>query len=216
MYERKYAPWNLSGDGYILLYKLPKDFLIENSFISPNFKEIFYGGFSALIIVDYKKSNVGAYKEILFIPGLFKFQDKKHFSISKIYVDSESSIYNGVENWGIPKEYSDFKIKNMDKYNDSIEIFKNNIEFFKADIKTKNNFLKLPFSSKLLKLSLLQQKNSEFYITDFFATGAITMIDIKINHIDQNYFPDIKPFKPLISLKISNFNMSFKEAKIFH
>lgn len=84
--KRYYAPWKLKGDGYIVLYKLPKNFLINNTFIAEYFKDKLFGGLSALMIIDYKDSDVGPYQEILFIPGLFNFKAKNFFSISKIYV----------------------------------------------------------------------------------------------------------------------------------
>jgi len=212
--KRFYPPWNLKGNGYIILYKLPKEFLIEKSFIPSSLKNKFYGGISALIIVDYKESNVGNYKEILFIPGLFNFNKSKFFSISKIYVDSEPSILNGIENWAIPKEYANFDIKEINDKSQSISISNKNEVFFKASIKSSR--LQIPFSSKILNLSLLQHKNNENFITDFSAKGLISKAKINIDFINETFLPDIKSFKPIMSFKINNFNMIFKDAKIFN
>jgi acetoacetate decarboxylase len=63
------------------------------------------------MIVGYDTSGVGAYKELLFIPALFDFDKKKAFNISKIYVSTEESVYNGIENWGIPKQLANFNIQ---------------------------------------------------------------------------------------------------------
>ena len=37
--KRYHAPWKLKGNGYIILYKLPNDFLISNTFITDYFKD---------------------------------------------------------------------------------------------------------------------------------------------------------------------------------
>jgi hypothetical protein len=212
--KRFYPPWKLKGNGYIILYKLPREFLIEKSFIPSSLQNKFYGSLSALIIVDYKESNVGSYKEILFIPGLFNFNKTKLFSISKIYVDSESSILNGIENWAIPKEYANFDIKNLNDKSQSISISNKNDVFFKANIKS--NIFKIPFNSKIINLSLLQNKNNENFITDFSAKGLISKSQIDIDFINEKFLPDLKNFKPLISFKVDNFSMIFKDAKIFN
>lgn len=209
--KRYYAPWKLKGDGYIVLYKLPKSFLIKNTFITDYFKNKLFVGLSALMIIDYKDSDVGTYQEILFIPGVFNFKAKKHFSISKIYVNSKLSEKNGYENWAIPKEYADFKITK----NKSVEIVEisNENKFFKAQLK--NSFLKIPFSNKFFPLSLVQHKNEQTFVTEFYASGFLSKANIKIDFVNNKDFPELNQFKPLMAFKINNFEMVFKEAKIF-
>lgn len=209
MHQRIYPPWNLKGDGYIFVYRLPKEFLINNCFIPKEFQEKLFIGLSALIIVDYHSSNVGPYKEILFIPALFNFNGKKYYSISKIYVDSELSIFNGYQNWGIPKEFADFEFDN-----EKIKVYKNKEIFFEVETKD-NSLIKIPFNSQLFNLSLIQEKDNNFYITDFFAKGLINNISASIKTVNQEYLPNLQNYKPLISFKINNFDMTFKETKIF-
>ncbi|NOS55010.1 MAG: hypothetical protein HOP37_01990, partial [Cyclobacteriaceae bacterium] len=103
------APWKLTGSGYILLYRFPKAFVAEHGFLVDFQKEKFVSGWGAVMLVDYKTSPVGPYRELLFIPGIFSFNKKKVFSISKIYVSTQNSVINGIENWGIPKELADFR-----------------------------------------------------------------------------------------------------------
>lgn len=211
--KRIYPPWNLKGNGYIFLYRLPEEFLREYSFISDFFINKFHNYLSALIIVDYQDSNVGAYNEIIFVPGLFDFNNKKYPSISKIYVDSQSSIYNGIENWAIPKEYADFKIAEKDN-STIVEILKNNQTFFKAEIN--NNSFKIPFTNSFLPFNLIQHKNSETFINKFSAKGLLNKAKINISCTDKDFFPDLTNFTPIIGFKINNFNMFFSEAKIFN
>ncbi len=76
------APWKLTGNGYILLYRFTKAFVAEHGFLADFQKEKFVSSWGAVMLVDYQSSPVGPYHELLFIPGLFSFNKKKVFSIS--------------------------------------------------------------------------------------------------------------------------------------
>jgi hypothetical protein len=101
-------PWNLSGRGLILVYRLPKAWLLEHGHIPAHLEPDFVGGLSALMLVDYAQSNCGAYRELLFVPGQFRSPEGNFLSISRIYVSSQASVDNGIANWGIPKECAEF------------------------------------------------------------------------------------------------------------
>ena len=106
---KKYpAPWDLKGKGYIFLYKFNKKFVEQSGKVPEFLKDSFTGGFGSVMLVNYKQSNAGPYGELLFIPGKFKFNNKKLDNISKIYVSTMESVVNGRLNWGIPKEKADF------------------------------------------------------------------------------------------------------------
>jgi hypothetical protein len=135
------APWKLTGNGYILLYRFTKAFVAEHGFLADFQKEKFVSGWGAVMLVDYQSSPVGPYHELLFIPGLFSFNKKKVFSISKIYVSTQSSVVNGIENWGIPKEFAEFHWGKK-QISDRIAILKDGVSFFQADfIRSRNGLL---------------------------------------------------------------------------
>lgn len=94
-------PWQLKGEGIILLYRFPKKWINEQRLIPDHLKGQFKGGFGYLMLVNYYDSPVGPYKELLLIPG--KFNPHKIQSITNIIVNSENSTHNGRYNWGIPK-----------------------------------------------------------------------------------------------------------------
>jgi len=71
------APWNLTGKGYILLYKFPGNFVEGKSNLPSFLKGCFAGGFGTLMLVDYSTSNAGPYGELLLIPGKFRHKGKK-------------------------------------------------------------------------------------------------------------------------------------------
>ena len=102
------APWQLTGNAYIMVYKFSKEFVEEQGFLEDWQKDAFEGYLGTVMLVNYETSGVGPYFELLFIPGMFDFEGKNYFSISKIYVSSDDSVYNGIKNWGIPKEQAEY------------------------------------------------------------------------------------------------------------
>ncbi|HOS96166.1 MAG TPA: hypothetical protein PLU54_00795, partial [Deltaproteobacteria bacterium] len=79
------APWVLTGQGCIALVRLSRDFVEEQGFVPDALKGRFAGGVGMVMYVDYRSSDVGPYREILFIPGMFDVGGRKYFSISRIF-----------------------------------------------------------------------------------------------------------------------------------
>ncbi|KAK5128559.1 hypothetical protein LTR85_003230 [Meristemomyces frigidus] len=74
----------------------------------------FTGGLGMIQIVRYKETPCGAYDELLLIPGNFAVADgcqkgKSRPRISRIYVSQEETMYNGRQNWNIPKHLARFE-----------------------------------------------------------------------------------------------------------
>lgn len=206
------APWDLNGKGYIIIYKLSKDF-VDKYACTPNFlKGKFLGGFGALMLVDYKNSNAGPYGEMLFIPGKFKYKNKRLNTISKIYVSTMESVVNGRNNWGIPKEKADFNFEKLDSNIENICVFTNNTNIAKFKIKTGK--LQFPVSTKLMPFPLVQEYNDKIYYTNFYGSGTGRLCSIKDIQINANMFPCIDKCKPLLAIEVDPFNITFPEANI--
>ena len=201
------APWNLTGDAYIMVYKFSREFVQEEGFLADYHQDRFLGYVGTVMLVDYKTSGVGPYRELLFIPGMFTFNWKKMFSISKIYVSSRDSVYNGIENWGIPKEYADFDWQtNMDATED-ISVKIDDKEFFRTTIK--KGFLSFPLTTSILPLTVVQKLRKDLIITNPTAKGKATLASIKSIEVDRNFFPDLSKASPLITMKVKDFEMNF-------
>jgi hypothetical protein len=201
------APWNLTGDAYIMIYKFSKDFVEEYGFLSDYQQDRFLGYVGTVMLVDYKTSGVGPYRELLFIPGMFTFDWKKMFSISKIYVSSRDSVYNGIENWGIPKEYADFDWQTNADGTEDISVNIDGKEFFKTTIK--KGFVSFPLTTAILPLNVVQKLRKDLIITNPTAKGKATLAKIKSIKVDKNFFPDLSKASPLITMKVKDFEMTF-------
>jgi hypothetical protein len=205
-------PWSLTGSGYILIYRFNKEFIKAHGFLADFQKEKFKGGLGVVMLVDYQTSPIGSYHELLFIPGLFSFRNKKVFSISKIYVSTQGSVVNGVENWGIPKEQADFSW--MKRTNgDSVSVTVGDTPVLQVDFTKK--WFRFPLSTSLLPLAILQQRRDEMAITQPSSKGIAHFAKAHNMKINSSFFPDLSRLRPIITLKIENFEMEFPKAKVY-
>ncbi|KAH8822555.1 hypothetical protein DL96DRAFT_1618167 [Flagelloscypha sp. PMI_526] len=70
-----------------------------------------WAGSSGFVMVySYSESPVD--DELIYAPGNMKNEDGSMGTrITRIYVSSDASVYNGRKNWNVPKELADFKIE---------------------------------------------------------------------------------------------------------
>lgn len=197
-------PWQLQGEGVILLYRFPKKWINEHPLIPTHLKGQFKGGFGYLMLVNYYDSPVGPYKELLLIPG--KFKPNKKQSITHIVVNSERSTQNGRFNWGIPKITLPI-IWESEKGLDTIGIGDEDDPIFFCKIRYKG--MSFPVSTKILPIKLYQQCNGKAFETEPKGSGWGKLAKIETLKINHKRFPDISKFKPILAIKVSPFSIDF-------
>jgi hypothetical protein len=196
-------PWNLTGNGYILLYKFPRAFGTANS---PH--GLYKGGFGSVMLVDYHSTNVGPYHELLFIPGCVAYPHRTGYSISKIYVSTMESVIGGQQNWGIPKEVAKFEWQPRPGKGDYIRVCPPESENPFFEIKLTPFGINFPVTSAILP-PLAQFRDQKTYVTRLQSTaqGQLARIDdFKVTGAD---FPAIDRFKPIAVIKVTGFRMVF-------
>ncbi|HEX2622961.1 MAG TPA: acetoacetate decarboxylase family protein, partial [Phototrophicaceae bacterium] len=197
------APWNLTGNGYILLYKFPRNFGIAHSPFG-----IYKGGFGAIMLVDYQTTPVGPYRELLFIPGQVMYPGKTGYSISKIYVSSIESVIGGQTNWGIPKELAEFEWRSKSDQSDEIQVSREGKVFFEISLKVRD--WHFPVNAALMP-PVVQHREGKTFITRLKSTAQGQFASIK--YLKQSGtrkdFPAINQFQPLTALKVTGFQMTF-------
>jgi hypothetical protein len=208
------APWSLTGEGYIFVYKFAKEFVRTQGFIPPFLEGRYWGGFGGVMLVDYHTSDVGGYRELLFIPGVFDFGGKNYYSITKIYVSTMASVFNGRANWGIPKELADFDIQRLDEQSERIRVSVNGVTFFDTTL-IAEKLVRLPIDTGWLpmKQTLVQQGNDRLLLTTPSGRGVAQIATIVDLRADRGFFPDIAHLNPLTAVKVTNFGMTFPVAE---
>ncbi len=205
------APWELTGNGYVFLFKNSREFLTKNTLMSPYQQVNLKAGIGAMMLVDYQESPVGPYRELLYIPGIFKFSGHYVFSISKIYVSSMDSQWNGVENWGIPKEVADFDIEKTNEKEEHWKVSRDDKPFFSINLSKIG--LKFPVGTSLFPLRIGQQKRESILITEPSAKGKGQLVKASKWYADPHYFPSCDDSTLLMSLAIQDFTMGFPVAR---
>lgn len=206
------APWQLQGNGYILLYRFTKNFVKDNAFLSEDYFRKYLGFVGSVMLVDYHSSNVGAYQELLFIPSMFDFSGQKAFHISKIYVSTVVSVYNGIENWGIPKELADFEINRLDKNAKIVKAAWQGNTFFQIQVKSFG--FSFPIATSLFPFTFYQDLRGKTLITKPKGKGWGRLCRIEQVKVDSRFFPDIALFKPLLAIEVRDFRLEFPPAQV--
>lgn len=211
----KPAPWQLTGNGFILVYWFSKSFLLNNDLIPPALTANFRGGPSVVVLVNYHRSDVGPYYELLFMPGRFEHKGRQFSSITRIYVSTEASVVNGRKNWAIPKETANF---DWQINNDGLE----NVRVMQGD-QTFANFTfqaigpTLPVSSGLIPSgwrTLMQPADTHLLFTKLQSSGKVRLAWHRDTVIDGQYFPDLAQGRLLAACKVSQFDMTFPVATL--
>jgi len=198
------APWQLEGEGIILVYKFSKKWVETFGDLPPRLQGKFKGGLGYLMLVNYKNSPVGPYHELLLIPGKFSPTGKQ--SITKIYVDSEASTQNGRANWGIPKYTLPFSWTEENGKSE-IKISSKDQVVFSCEVKSFG--FPFPTSTSLLPIDLHQFWEGKDFFTKPSGSGWGKIAKVKIKELNPEYFPDLRLQKPLLAVKINPFRINF-------
>lgn len=201
------APWRLKGEGILLIFKFKQDWVEHKGNLPKHLRGKFKGGLGLILLVNYKETPVGPFREVLFIPG--KFRKTKKQAITRILTDTEASAQNGRANWGIPKETLPIEWETRQNH-DTVNVTKDGASIFSAEFESGG--ISIPFSTAFFPLRLCQTWNKLKYFTRLSGSGWGKLA--KVKHLDLNpeYFPDIRGIAPILAMKVSPFLMRFPES----
>ncbi|MEQ8677868.1 MAG: acetoacetate decarboxylase family protein [Aggregatilineales bacterium] len=211
-------PWELRGDGFILIYRFPEAFIRRDGNVPRFLSDKFAGGWGTVMLMDYHTSPVGAYRELLFVPGVFDVGRRWTYSVTKIYVSTMASVVNGRENWGIPKQLADFELKQCPDNRQHISVSVDGNPFFSASLRV--SAPRLPVTTRLLPFrpALIQQSTDQpeatILLTKPTGSGWVRTAKIETLTVDNTYFPNIEPFKPIVTINVANFTANFPIPKV--
>ncbi|HMV76978.1 MAG TPA: acetoacetate decarboxylase [Leptospiraceae bacterium] len=206
-------PWNLDGEGFLLPFWADKKHCLQSGFISESEKDSYRGGLGAVMLVNYRSSDVGPYFELLFIPGDFHHSGKTYKKITKIYVSSQKSVEEGILNWAIPKELAEFSWKKTDKET------KIDIQSEKGSVLTtvlKEKFFSFPVTTSLFPFTLLQKAPESLLATKFIGKGSAKFAGLESYSSNPAHFPDIYSVSSfrLPGLAVSPFALTFPVPEV--
>lgn len=205
-------PWHLTGDGYIWLFKFPRGFVQQSGFLADWQLTALGSTVGAVMLIDYRQSDVGPYRELLFMPGRMRLAGRSFFSISKIYVSTQDSVANGIENWGIPKQLAAVERVQAADGSERFSAVLGGREFFNATLEPCG--LRFPFSSALIPLAIGQERRGDLVLTRPLARGTGRLCRVRDVRVEGSRFPDIAQVKPIAVVAVRDFRMTFPVPEI--
>lgn len=204
------APWQLKGQGYLFLYRFAKDWLIEHGAIPPRLASRFAGGLGALMLVDYQSGTADPYRELLFMPGKFRWGRLSRHCITEIVVSTEQSLRSGRANWAIPKRLAQFDWTQNGPRSTRIEVAEKGKTSFSAELR--HIPVPLPMHTALLPMPLAQPNGEELLLTAYSGRGAAWPARLKSLKTGGDRLPPLEQIKPLIGFKVAPFKLRFPLA----
>ncbi len=203
-------PWKLTGDGWVVFYRFPPDDphgVVERDELAGTWR----GGTGAIAWMNYKSSPVGAYSELLYIPGKFevprKGKIKKFYSISQIFVSTWQSVISGRANWGIPKDRADFTVEILSTGEDHLTASLDGAQI--AELTTKAGLFRMPLNTGLFPITLMQRwQGQTFFIKLAVSAGIEWLTSVKLSG-DGVHIPDLSGMTPLGAVKLDKFKITF-------
>ncbi|HSN88775.1 MAG TPA: acetoacetate decarboxylase family protein [Thermoanaerobaculia bacterium] len=210
------APWSLAGSGYIFLFTFDPGFLRKGGFVPPELGDGFEATLGVLILVDYRESNVGPYRELLFLVGRNLRWRNHLFSVSRIYVSTEASAVNGRESWGLPKQTAQFQRVQGKDGAERVIVLKNGLAEVDLTVAPEPG-LALPGTSLLLPPSwrtIVQPWQGRTYTTRLSGRGTVQRARLLDFRTLPHLFPDVGEGTLVRGIQVRDFRMRFPAARI--
>jgi hypothetical protein len=211
------APWDLRGSGWIVALKLPASDPAHDAFLPSELVGRGRSLASYLMYVDYAESGCGPYRELLFIPGAFPFDDgRSHLSIGRILVSTWDSVVNGRNNWGIPKDRADFDVRQEGR-EEVVRVTSEGRELCELRLAALRFAPPLPVHGGIVPAALrtLAQRfrgNTYYYAPE--ARGRVRPGRLVSWRFDGALFPDLSGAAVVAALRVESFRMRFPVARV--
>lgn len=191
-------PWTLRGDAHGLLAWMP-------------------GGRAGLMLfVRYTDSDVGPYDELLWLdPWGLSLGGARRHTITRIYVSTEASVFNGRINWGIPKELASFSVSSLGDQGQRVEV--SSAIGHIAGFTHRSSGRALPVDLGLLPArfrTLVQVTGGQQFETRLWARGRLARARFSELAVNPALFPDVRRGRPLAGFSLRGFQMSFPAPRV--
>ncbi|MFL6261244.1 MAG: acetoacetate decarboxylase family protein [Thermoanaerobaculia bacterium] len=210
-------PWRLRGSGYVFLFTFEPWFLRNGGFLPPELVgEHFEGQLGALMLVDYRSSPVGPYRELLFAAGRNLRWRRHLFSITRIWVSTESSAASGRENWAIPKKTAEFEVVKGE--DDAERVIVQRDRLAEVDLTVApGRGLAIPALGTLAPPSwrtVVQFRDGQALETRLSGRGVLRPARLLDFRAMPKAFPDVNEGKLVAGFYIKDFRLRFPAARV--
>ncbi|MCQ6262698.1 hypothetical protein MLD55_12215 [Alcanivorax sp. MM125-6] len=208
------APWLLTGRAFVAALSLPADLRHEQGGAAAALGEPARSP-ALVMLVDYRRSEVGPYQELLFMPGPLRFPDgRRRWSIGRIYVSSQASADNGNRNWGLDKKVAEFDWRRQGRQ-ETVTVHHQGLEI--AHLALSRLGPALPFPGAVLPArwrTLGQIRDGHRFLYTPSVSGRLGLARLTEARGDGEHFPALQHGKPLAAASLPRFRMHFPVARI--
>ncbi len=209
-------PWSLRGSGYVFLFTFDPWLLRAEGFVPPELGEHFEAQLGVLMLIEYRKSPVGPYRELLFAVGRNLRWRNHLFSVSRIFVSSEASAVSGRENWAIPKQTADFEVVKKEQGAERVIVQRNRLAEVDLTV-APGQGVPRPAMSFLAPPSwrtIVQFRDGQVLETRLSGRGALRPAKLLDFRALPKAFPDVNQGKLVAGFFIKDFRMRFPAARV--
>jgi len=210
-------PWRLRGSGYVFLFTFEPWFLRNGGFLPPELVgEHFEGQLGALMLVDYRSSPVGPYRELLFAAGRNLRWRHHLFSVSRIWVSSEASAVGGRENWAIPKQTAEFEVVKQENGAERVIVQRDRLAEVDLTV-TPGRGLAIPAFGALAPPSwrtIVQFRDGQALETRLSGRGVLRPAKLLDFRAMPKAFPDVNEGKLVAGFFLKDFRLVLPAARV--
>jgi hypothetical protein len=200
----------------VFLFTFEPWFLRRGGFLAPELGEGFEGGLGALMLVEYRDSPVGPYRELLFAAGRNLRFRHQLFSIARIYVSTEASAMGGRENWGIPKQRADFEVVSGEDGAERVIVQRNRLAEVDLTVAPGKDF-PLPAAAALVPPSwrtITQFRDGRSFVTRLGGRGVLRPAKLLDFRTLPKAFPDVKEGKLVAGFEVRDFRLRLARPEV--
>lgn len=209
-------PWRLRGSGYVFLFTFDPWLLRAEGFLPPELGEYFEAQLGVLMLIEYRQSPVGPYRELLFAVGRNLRWRNHLFSVSRIFVSSEASAASGRENWAIPKQAADFEAVQGEQGAERVIVQRNRLAEVDLTVAPGHGFPR-PAVGLLAPPSwrtIVQFRDGQALRTRLNGWGVLRPAKLLDFRTLPKAFPDVNQGKLVAGFFIKDFRLRFPGARI--
>lgn len=233
-------PWRLAGHGYIIILSPSKKGSDGDPPATRGAAGRMHpiGGPGILMALDYERTDAGAYREVLFVPGYVSVHTKggvaphdrqrtadragiviRGHTVSWIIVNTARSRDSGRANWGLPKELGSIDWQEVDRGTrvavfgaDGRKLLRIEISRLTGGMRPLVSALSFPVTARLLPHTLVQLRQELIYTTSVGASGrARPAGKVRIESLSPET-AEVEGRRVLAAFEIQRFTLTFPPA----
>jgi hypothetical protein len=210
---RAEAPWLLRGDAFVVFTTSSTETNLSDAGIPHELRGIYHNLFNVMLVADCRESPVGPYRELLYVPGRFRFSfDDERLSVTRSYISTQAGAMNRRANWNVPSKLSEISIRSDHPDHAAFSVGRDGFAAFSFELFGPE----LPINGKVIPEAFRifgQLRKDVTLLHSLSVTGTMRAARFTPHSFDTSMFPDMKKRELIAAIKISDFLLELPAAQ---